>query len=65
MSIDAAIFIDSGKVASERGDLNFDGLKTSVGLGFRLHTPAATPLRVELAKSNEGLRVVFSAAAAF
>ena len=64
-ALDAAIFIDSGKVASERGDLNFDGLKTSVGLGFRLHTPAATPLRVELAKSNEGLRVVFSAAAAF
>lgn len=64
-ALDAAIFIDSGKVAAERGDLNFDGLKTSVGLGFRLHTPAATPLRVELAKSNEGLRVVFSAAAAF
>ena len=33
--------------------------------GFRLHGPLATPLRIELAKSNEGLVIVFSSKAAF
>ena len=36
-------------------DINFDGLKSDYGLGFRFHGPLATPLRIELAKSNEGL----------
>ena len=34
--------------------------KTDYGIGFRLHGPLATPLRIELAKSNEGLALVFS-----
>ena len=32
-------------------------LKSDYGLGFRFHGPLATPLRIELAKSNEGLRL--------
>ena len=32
-----------------------DGMKSDYGLGFRFHGPAATPLRIELARSNEGL----------
>jgi outer membrane translocation and assembly module TamA len=63
--LDAAIFIDSGKVASSRSDLDFEGLKTSIGFGLRLHTPAATPLRIEIARSNEGLRLIFGTSAAF
>ena len=43
----------------------FDGLKSDFGLGFRLHGPAATPLRIEFAKSNEGLALVFASTAAF
>jgi len=62
---DTALFYDAGKVTSRRSDLDLDGLKKDYGIGFRLHGPAATPLRIELAKSNEGLVLVFSAHAAF
>jgi Omp85 superfamily domain len=63
--LDMAIFYDTGKVAATRSDLNLDSLKSDYGLGFRLHGPLATPLRVELAKSNEGLVIVFGSSAAF
>jgi hypothetical protein len=62
---DMALFYDAGKVTDRRSDLDLDGLKSDYGIGFRLHGPAATPLRIELAKSNEGLALVFSAKAAF
>ena len=64
-ALDAAIFVDSGKVAPSWDDLDFNGLKTSVGIGLRLHTLIATPLRVEFARSNEGMRLIFSSSAAF
>jgi outer membrane translocation and assembly module TamA len=63
--LDMAIFTDAGKVAARRGDLDLDGLKSDFGLGFRFHGPLATPLRVELAKSPEGLAIVFSSKATF
>ena len=62
---DTALFYDAGKVAASRSDLDFDGLKSDYGIGLRLHGPAATPLRIEFAKSNEGLALVFSASSAF
>jgi hypothetical protein len=61
----AALFYDAGKVTARREDLDFDRLKSDYGFGLRFHGPTATPLRVELAKSNEGLVIVFSAHAAF
>ena len=63
--LDMAVFYDAGKVAARRSDLDFDGLKSDYGLGFRFHGPMFTPLRIELAKGNEGLHFVFSAKAAF
>ena len=63
--IDMALFYDAGKVTNSRSDLDFEGLKTDFGVGFRLHSPFVTPLRIELAKSNEGLSVIFSSSAAF
>jgi hypothetical protein len=62
---DMALFYDAGKVTARREDLNLDNLKSDFGIGFRLHGPAATPLRIELAKSNEGLVIVFSSKASF
>jgi hypothetical protein len=55
---------DAGKVTAP-GRTSFGDLKTDFGIGVRMHGPAATPLRIELAKSNEGLAIVFSAKAAF
>jgi outer membrane translocation and assembly module TamA len=63
--LDTAVFYDAGKVTSRMSDLDFDGLKNDYGFGFRFHGPIATPLRIELAKSNEGLVLVFSAHAPF
>ena len=62
---DTAIFYDAGKVTNRAGDLDLDGLKSDFGIGFRIHGPAATPVRIELAKSNEGLALVFAASASF
>jgi hypothetical protein len=63
--LDMALFYDAGKVTARRADLNFSDLKNDFGIGFRFHGPTATPLRIELAKSNEGLSLVFAAKAAF
>lgn len=63
--LDMAIFYDTGKVTSRRSDLDLNGLKSDVGIGFRFHGPAATPLRIELAHGNEGFQIVFAASAAF
>ena len=63
--LDLAFFYDAGKVTSSKSDLNLDGLKDDFGLGIRFHGPFATPLRVELAKSREGLSFIFSSSSAF
>lgn len=63
--LDMALFYDAGRVAARRSDLTSGPLKSDYGLGFRFHSAANTPLRIELAKSNEGLRLVFSSKAAF
>ena len=64
-ALDMAIFYDMGKVASHWDGLSLKGLKSDVGIGFRFHGPAATPLRVELAYGREGIHLVFSGGAAF
>jgi hypothetical protein len=63
--LDTAVFYDTGKVATSRSDIDFDGLRHDIGFGVRFHGLIATPLRIELAKSNEGLHLVFSSSAAF
>lgn len=63
--LDTAIFYDAGKVTSRTADLDFTGLKSDYGIGFRLHGPLATPLRIEFARGREGLNLVFSGSAAF
>jgi len=55
--LDMALFVDAGKVAAERGDLDLDGLKTAYGIGLRFHGPNVTPLRVDVAKGDEGFRI--------
>ena len=63
--LDMALFYDAGKVTARPKDISWDGLKSDYGLGFRFHGLAATPLRIELARSNEGLVIVFSSKAPF
>jgi hypothetical protein len=65
LGIDMAIFWDGGTVTAVRGDLSLGRFAHDVGVGLRLHTPAATPIRVELAHGNSGLKLVMAAKAVF
>ena len=58
--LDAAIFYDAGKVVPDRRSLDFNGLKSSFGAGIRFHGPQTTALRIDLAHSHEGLRLIFA-----
>lgn len=55
--LDAVGLFEAGNVAARLGDLNFD--KTSYGVGVRLHTRTATIARFDMARSDEGWKVVF------
>jgi surface antigen Omp85-like protein len=63
--MDAALFYDAGTVASEFDRLRLDKMEHDFGFGVRFHTLISTPLRIEVAKSSEGLRLVFAGSAAF
>jgi outer membrane protein assembly factor BamA len=65
MALDLAVFADAGMVAPRFDALTTSKFVSDFGVGVRFHAPARTPLRVEFAHSSEGLRVVFSASAAF
>lgn len=65
LGLDTAIFYDAGTVASEFDKLAWRDLKTDYGIGVRFHTPRATVLRLDLARGDEGLRLVFSTSAPF
>jgi hypothetical protein len=58
--VDGAIFYDAGKTVPDRSALDFTGLKSSVGAGIRFHTPQSTVLRIELARSREGPRLILA-----
>jgi hypothetical protein len=52
--LDAAFFVDAGKVAAHRSDLNLRDLDTSYGVGLRVHSNSAFVARLDLAFSREG-----------
>jgi hypothetical protein len=64
-SVDVALFYDAGMVAPEFGDLSMRRFKSNVGIGVRFHGPRSTPMRIEVAKGSEGLRLVFAGSAPF
>jgi len=65
LAVDMALFYDAGKVAHDWDQLSLRGLKDDFGIGIRFHSPAATPLRIDLAKGKEGFNIVFGGSAAF
>jgi hypothetical protein len=65
LGLDMALFWDAGTVAAERDRLSLGALRHDYGIGLRLHTLVATPIRVELAHSEEGFKLVMAAKAAF
>lgn len=63
--VDMALFVDAGKVAARRADLNLSNLETSYGIGMTLHSFSTTITRIELARSREGMGLVFSFSPSF
>lgn len=63
--LDMAVFYDAGMVAPDRSGLSLHNLETNVGIGMRLHSLVATPVRIDLAHGREGLRLVIAGSAAF
>jgi AAA family ATP:ADP antiporter len=63
--VDMAVFMDAGKVAARTADLNLRGLKTSQGIDLTIHTPRATVMRIELARSREGISVALAFSPSF
>ncbi len=63
--MDTAFFYDAGQVAAHPSDLNFKSQRRDYGFGVRFHSPLETPLRIDLARSDEGLVLVFSTSSVF
>jgi hypothetical protein len=62
---ESVVFYDAGKVAARRSDLDLKNLKNDYGFGVRFHAPMATVFRIDVARSNEGTRLVFAASPVF
>ncbi len=58
--LDMAIFVDAGKVASRKADLDFTGLEISSGFGFRFKLNEAYFMRVDFAGGREGFRFMWT-----
>jgi outer membrane protein assembly factor BamA len=60
--LDAALFYDAGKVTLRRSDLDFKGLATAYGFGFRFNTDNGTILRIDAgfgSQDGKHLYIVF------
>jgi outer membrane protein assembly factor BamA len=55
--MDAALFVDAGKVFNRDGAFNLDHMQSDAGFGFRFKTREAVVLRMDTAFSHEGIGV--------
>jgi ATP:ADP antiporter, AAA family len=58
--VDMSLFLDAGTVAPRFDELKLGRMRTSHGVGMTFHTQSQTALRIELARSNEGMGLLFS-----
>ncbi len=57
---DFAIFTDQGQVAREPGDFSLGGFRGSYGVGMRVKNLTGVAMRIEVARSREATRFIFS-----
>ena len=58
--LDMAIFVDAGKVAPDKSNLDFSDLEYSAGFGFRGKLQNAVVMRVDFAFGSEGFRWIWT-----
>jgi hemolysin activation/secretion protein len=63
--LDMAVFLDAGQVAPEWTAFRRNALETGWGVGARLHGPSFMVMRLELARTRNGLNLVTAATQAF
>jgi hypothetical protein len=63
--LDMALFYDAGMVAPRVRDFSLSGLKHDYGIGLRLHGPAVTAFRFDVAHGSEGWHLIFSVSSPF
>ena len=59
-AMEAAVFYDAGTVARSVRALSMRQLHSDYGVGLRLHNDRRTFLRVDVARSPEGIRTIFA-----
>ncbi len=60
MAMDLALFVDAGKVAADRKDLNFEDMSLNYGFGLRVKTALSTFLRADFAFGGEGFHTAIT-----
>lgn len=63
--LDVALFVDAGKVAPKRSQLNLHNLEYSAGFGFRFTVRSGVFMRIDTAFSREGVELWWSWSDAF
>jgi hypothetical protein len=58
--LEMAAFVDAGKTVPEKGHIGFSELNYSGGLGMRVRLYNAVVLRMDVARSREGVRWIWS-----
>ena len=58
--LDMALFGDAGKVVPLKRDVDVSGLHYSGGIGFRVRVRSAVVSRIDLARSSEGFRLIWT-----
>jgi hypothetical protein len=61
-AMDALLFTDGGATASSLGDLSRQRIHRDYGFGFRLHTATSSIAGLDVAKGDEGVRVLLTIA---
>jgi hypothetical protein len=64
-ALDGALFYDAGTVGPSTHALSVRNAHTDYGVGVRLHSTRRTLVRLDVARSNEGYRALFSFTAPF
>ena len=59
-NLDMALFVDAGKVALEKKDLDLHELQVSGGIGFRAKIRESYFMRIDFAGSDEGFRFMWT-----
>jgi hypothetical protein len=58
--LEAAAFVDAGKTVPDKGHVDFSNLNYSGGLGIRIRLRGAVVMRMDVARSREGVRWIWS-----